>query len=273
MTYHTPLNELSFTTVRIETARQSSMQTGTGFFFDYQFGQLNARFLVTNRHLVEEADHGKFWITLRQDQKPITNRHHMVEMSKFARYWFFHPDEQVDVAILPFYRVMTRLKQRGVSLYYKTITQSLIASKHQQQAIPAMAEVVFFGYPDALYDPNTHQPIAKRGMVASPIHMNYQSKPVFLVDASILPGSGGSPVFLYPQELHNGHTCKPPYFLGILASNFIRSSTGRIQITPIPSLLSSEQAVPQTLNLGIVNRANTIIEAIAHLMKKLKLSK
>lgn len=68
-----------------------------------------------------------------------------------------------------------------------------------------MESVEFIGYPEGLYDSVNCLPIARRGMMATLGYIDYEGKPEFLIDATVLTGSSGSPVFMaQPRNARNG---------------------------------------------------------------------
>jgi hypothetical protein len=103
-----------------------------------------------------------------------------------------------------------------------------IAIPEQVSDLDAVEEVMFFGYPDALYNPVNLTPILRRGSTATPLQLNYGGEPEFLIDASVFPGSSGSPVFIANFATYmNGRTGEVKVggsrtmILGILSSSFL----------------------------------------------------
>ena len=57
------------------------------------------------------------------------------------------------------------------------------------------------GYPIGLWDNVNNRPLFRRGVTATDPKVNYQGKPMFLIDCACIQGSSGSPVF----AMHKGY--------------------------------------------------------------------
>ena len=85
------------------------------------------------------------------------------------------------------------------------------------------------------------------------------------MDASVFPGSSGSPVFLYNVGTFyrkDGTTVvgSRVLFLGVIASVFYREDTGRIEMITVPTSAVPVAVFQQMINLGVVFKARTVIE-------------
>ena len=60
----------------------------------------------------------------------------------------------------------------------------------------ALEDIIFVGYPEGIIDQLNIVPLFRKGSTATPYFLDFESLPVFLIDATALPGSSGSPVFL-----------------------------------------------------------------------------
>lgn len=79
------------------------------------------------------------------------------------------------------------------------------------------------GYPYGYYDTTNSLPIWKTGSVASEPNINFDNKPLFVVDISAFPGMSGSPAFVVANgayEMEGGATTigSVRQFMGIYAS-------------------------------------------------------
>lgn len=91
--------------------------------------------------------------------------------------------------------------------------------------------------------------------------------PKFLIDASVFPGSSGSPVFIYytgsyPDKAGNLYAGSRMFFLGILAQVFQRTEQGDIKIKEVPTAQVAITEVQQMIDLGIVFNDSTVIECL-----------
>lgn len=135
------------------------------------------------------------------------------------------------------------------------------------ESLDALEDVVFIGYPNGIWDTQNYLPIIRRGITATPIMIDFQNAPQFLVDASVFPGSSGSPVFLYntgTYQQKNGATVvgSRVLFLGVIASVFYREDTGRIEMMAVPTAAVPVAVFQQMINLGVVFKARTILEVV-----------
>jgi len=62
--------------------------------------------------------------------------------------------------------------------------------------------VTLVGYPYGFYDKKNSLPIWKTGTVASEPKVDFENKPLFLIDVSAFPGMSGSPVFAISHGTH-----------------------------------------------------------------------
>ena len=94
-----------------------------------------------------------------------------------------------------------------------------------------------------------------------------------VVDASVFPGSSGSPVFIYNsgsftkkgQGLFAGSRI---YFIGIVAAVFHRNEINQLVSIPIPTVNQPASFTREMIDLGIVFKSNTVIETIEQFIEK-----
>ncbi len=100
---------LLFSTVRIEASRPNRGtnrgSVGTGFVFAYGFdpeGDKPAFFMVTNKHVIEDAEEGSFvFIENDGNGNPALGQGIKVPVIRFKEVWHGHPDPDVDIAVSP----------------------------------------------------------------------------------------------------------------------------------------------------------------------------
>lgn len=190
------LETLLFTTVRIETRSQdNSTGVGTGFIFSYTIGEKVYLFLVTNKHVINNSVEGTLLFNLTDKKIPLLGKHHGVRISNFEAQWTMHKRPDIDVAIMPFAPVYNQLAEQNVYVYFKTIEKHLIPSQEQIEQIDAIEEVIFIGYPNNIYDRANLLPVVRKGTTATPISIDFEGKPIFLIDASVFPGRVEAPYF------------------------------------------------------------------------------
>jgi hypothetical protein len=263
-----------FTTVRIEASLpDNSTSTGTGFVFNYEKNDKQYLFVVTNKHVIKNSIKGKLAFNLSDGEKPILGKVFTINYSNFESQWIGHPQDDIDVAIMPFAPVLNELYNKGVQIFFKSITSDLIPSdKLLREDIDAVEDIVFVGYPNDIYDRRNLLPVVRRGITATPVSIDFEGKPAFLIDASIFPGSSGSPVFLcnigsYSPKGKGLIAGSRIFFLGIVASVFTRKDLNTIELIEIPTGKIPMVATTQMLDLGIVYKSIVIKELIEEFLK------
>ena len=167
-----------------------------------------------------------------------------------------------DVAALPLEGVLNHFQEKKEYPYYRAIPTSMFPGPDAFGHMDAIEDILFIGYPSGIYDQANNLPITRRGLTATPLYVDYDGKPMFLIDASVFPGSSGSPVFLYNsgswsdrgKALVAGNRV---YLLGILASPLPSQSDGTLTFEEVPSTLRSIVTAQEMIDLGVVYKART----------------
>ena len=263
-----------FTTVRVEARLpNNSTSTGTGFVFNYVKNDKQYLFVVTNKHVIKNSIKGKLTFNQSDGEKPILGKVFTIDYSNFESQWIGHPQDDIDVAIMPFAPVLNELSNRGVQIFFRSVTPNLIPSdKLLREEIDAVEDIVFVGYPSDIYDRRNLLPVVRRGITATPISVDFEGKPAFLIDASIFPGSSGSPVFLcnigsYSPKGKGLVVGSRVFFLGVVASVFIRKDLNTIELIDIPTGKVPVVVTTQMVDLGIVYKSIVIKELIEEFLK------
>lgn len=273
MRVETAAEWLLFTTMRIVTPST----VGTGAIVEHSWGEnLSGHFLITNKHVVENAKSGRLTFTaaiLRggRIRGPELGRQVSVNVAKDAWGWIGHPSDAVDVAALPLGGVLNHFQEKKEYPYYRAIPTSMFPGPDAFGHKDAIEDILFIGYPSGIYDQANNLPITRRGSTATPLYLEYDGKPMCLIDASVFPGSSGNPVFLYNsgswsdrgKALVAGNRV---YLLGILASAFFRQSDGTLTFEEVLSTLRPIVTAQEMIDLGVVYKARTIVETIEHLL-------
>ena len=129
---------------------------------------------------------------------------------------------------MPFFALLSSLDlPHGVkALDYQWVDTNLAPNEETVLDIGLVEEILFVGYPSGISDQFHNLPVARRGITATPASVDYEGRPVFLIDASVYPGSSGSPVFIYNTDgwtNGSGH-CSPS-----LLSPFLSGPSDRVQ--------------------------------------------
>lgn len=261
--------QLFFTTIRIDTVDQAgNAGAGTGFFFAHRKGDVTYPFLVSNKHVVRGMRAGRLTFHRRDGDKPVLGEGFPVEISDWQSAWFGHPDPEVDISILPFAPLETQIKsETSTALFYRSVTSDMVPPPDQLEKLDAIEQVTFIGYPNGIWDSKNFLPVARRGATASPIQVDFEGTPRFLIDASVFGGSSGSPVFIFNQGIYtdkSGGTSigSRLLFVGVVAAVFFRTQLNQIVVVPIPTQTQPMARQQEMIDLGIVFKARTVVETI-----------
>jgi len=274
MEVRSPMEQMLFTTSRLVTEKASGEGgVGTSFLFNYVSGQDSYPFLVTNRHMVEGTAKGRLTFTKAANGKPLIGTGHVLDIEDFQRIWYGHPDPELDVAVAPFAPILRHMSDDGTSIFFRAVGGDMLPSVDVLKELDALEEVVFIGYPSGIWDSRNLLPIIRKGTTATPVVVDFQGKPQFLVDASVFPGSSGSPVFLYNVGTYRRKrgdvvVGNRIFFLGIMASVFYREDTNEIRARPSPTTRGALAVSRQMIDLGVVYKASAITELIESVVRE-----
>jgi len=266
---------LLFATTRIEvTKSDGSTATGTGFICNYVGkDDSNYLFIVTNKHVIADSTKGKMFFTRAdsdnpETHNPILGKPIVIEPANFAAEWFYHVDDRIDIAVFPFGPILQESYAQGRDwIFYKAIRLEWIPNETQLNEIDPISDVIFIGYPNGIYDKKNLLPIVRKGITATPFEVDFEGLPVFLIDASVFPGSSGSPVFIRDDVLRydNDGSFKLDgriFLLGIVAEVCLRIDQNQIKWVNIPTAQVPIVETRQMIDLGIVYKSVEIKRAI-----------
>ena len=270
------LEQICFSTTRIETCDATGKQfTGTGFFLNLQISDKKiVPLLVTNKHVVKGMNKGLFKFTVADSQgNPIVQQHFTISYeTDFEKMWVFHPNESVDLCVLPINVLIKAANKLGKKMFYRAFHSAIIPNINQINELDAIEDIMMIGYPDGLWDAINNMPIVRKGITATQIKFDYEGKKVFLIDAAVFPGSSGSPVLLYNK---GGYTDKNGnyrmgtnrlFLLGVAHQVFQHNSQGQLEIIPIQQTkVISNTPIPN--NLGIVVKSLLLLDFISFFNK------
>jgi hypothetical protein len=275
MNVETPYEQLFFTTAFIQADYPDGrIGSGTGFFYGVNVSadQL-VMFLVTNKHVIDGAANIRVTLIASADsemKQPVLGEAETIIIP--TAVFFGHPDADIDVAVAPIGPWMNGLQSQGKHVFLRSLAPGIALNDSVASSLDALEDVTFIGYPNGLYDRLNHLPIARRGITATPVAVDYEGKPIFLVDASVFPGSSGSPVFIaqtggYASRGGGFIIGGRVIFLGIIAAVYQRS----VPIIQVPAGAAS--VVMDPLNIGIVYKAKTIEETVDHALERYSLKR
>jgi hypothetical protein len=270
----TPAESLFFVTAHLMCDAPGGSWNGTGFFVRVPVRKgPDQLLLVSNRHVFAHKELGdaetiRIITPARSESEPpvLVAGERAVAIAHSPKFEP-HANPNIDVAVMALNEIMmTDLNNP----FIKTIPMGMLANDELINERDAIEQVTFIGYPDGRYDAVNMTPIARRGWTATPMSLDYNGEPTFLIDASVFEGSSGSPVFLlnvggytnrYGGLIFDG---PPIVFLGIVARAYEMNTTGELIVARSGRQVSMDQA----LDLGIVYKTRIILETIDQFLAK-----
>ncbi len=274
MKVETFAEQLLFSTLRIQTRTS----IGTGAIVNHKWADgKEGPFLVTNKHVVAGTTAGKLSFALSEgdspDQHPRLGEAYAVTFSDGSWEWTGHPSDEIDIAVLPLGGALNHLLERSISVFYKSIPTDMIPDEHTLATFDVVEDVVFVGYPNGMFDRAHNLPIFRKGIIATHPSIDYGGEPLSLIDASVFPGSSGSPVFLLragPWREVDGRLRQAQqfHFLGVLGRVFRQEDDGQLTFVEVPAAVKAVVTTHQMIDLGVVYKAKCVIETIEHLLRQ-----
>lgn len=271
MRVETPSEQLFFTTGIIAAAgTDGSDWTGTGFVYAVSTSIGTIHFLVTNKHVLADSTEVTIQFVRDEGGKPAFGKAAAVRLAPFdVSRWFGHPHEAVDVAVLPLGEALNGMVAAGHKPFFRALPETLVPEDSVLAGLDAIERVTFIGYPAGLYDVANLTPIARQGFTATPIALDYEGLPQFVIDAAVFPGSSGSPVFLYDRgmivdRVGNVTIGSRLFLLGVLAA--VHHDEIEAQVHQAAHRLVAR--FEQFLGLGTVFKSRTIDTCVALALKK-----
>ncbi|QWS49414.1 serine protease [Bacillus sp. JNUCC-24] len=263
--YYNFTNSLLYSTVRIECQEGNSTSTGTGFFYKFHFEDTVVPVIVTNKHVVEGYSKGKLIFNIGDKNANKPEGQKAVNLDDFNMNWILHPEEDVDLCIFPFsYLANQLLKDEGLEIFFRAIDKNFIPSSEMIETLIPREDILVVGYPNGIWDEFNNLPILRDGITATHYMYDYNGHKKFLIDASIFPGSSGSPVYIYNQNFidNKGNTSigtERLLFIGIVYAVYNHTASGKIEIqSPTNQGLSVSTRVP--INLGLVIKSEKMLD-------------
>lgn len=262
--------QLFFTTVRIDTESSDEVVgSGTGFIFSYARDGQRYPFIVTSKHVVDGTTGGKLTFHKGKDNKVNLGEGFALEIEEWDGVWLGHPDVNIDIAVCPLSPFKKYAEDKtGYEIFLRSVPLERIPSPSQEEELDAIESVTFIGYPNGIWDEKNLLPVARRGTTASPIEVDFEGEPKFLIDASVFRGSSGSPVFILDRGSWESKTRGTVmgerfYFVGVVSGVFGITQFHEVvqSTTPVGSSTSTVRQV-EMIDLGVVFKARTVVETI-----------
>ncbi len=262
-----PAEQLAHSTVRIECVLSGGgTGTGTGFFYSLnREGDRHVPVIVTNKHVVAGATSGRFLLTLQNaDGGPAVGQHQAFELSSFEQRWAPHPDQNIDLCVMPIAPLLQAAEGRNVKFFFTSLDQTLIPTASDIEDMVGLENVTMVGYPNGLWDEVNNLPIFRKGVLATDYKHNWNGRKEFLIDAACFPGSSGSPVMLF--EVGSYQTRKGNFMgtsriklLGVLYAGPQHTVEGEVRVVVVPTQQKAIAVAGIPNNLGIIIKAEQLL--------------
>lgn len=259
---------LSYSTVRLCASNMiGSSSTGTGFLYSFlSNGDTYVPAILTNKHVIDDMDILDVDFSLiSKDGNPNSRKRFQCKVVDFHQGVIRHPDPNVDLCAITMDPIIALAKAAGGEFYIHYYHNDILPTQAQLDAMDAVEEVLMVGYPNGIWDSYNNQPIFRRGITATNPKLDYEGKREFLVDASVYPGSSGSPIVMYNKGFVKDEldrvlvNSKEPSVLlmGIVSSVYLHH-IGLNTVNTGETIANVQSSIPN--NLGIVIKAERIRE-------------
>lgn len=195
--------QLCYITTLIETQEtDGNNYTATGFFIEFYTDKgMPMVFLVTNRHVVENALKMKIRLNYADEQgNPIDTQWVNIEIENAKSQFMYHPDKDVDLAICTMSYAINIVRNKQ-NIFFKSFPPAFFVTDDWAENLDAIEDIIMVGYPYGLYDKTNNRPIVRKGITATDPKVDYEGKKIFFIDCACFPGSSGSPVLVHRKRV------------------------------------------------------------------------
>ncbi len=271
------LENFYYTTVRIVSRdKHGNQNVGTGFYCNLpkkDDPNITYPYIVTCKHVIENAIEGRIFVHKEKNGSASLGDFLNIEIVDFAKQWI--KNENYDIAIFPIADMLKQYQKLDKKIFCRFIDANTTPYNQNIDKIDAVEDVLFIGYPNDIYDTKNLLPIVRKGITATPISLDFEGEPKFLIDASIFPGSSGSPVVICNIGSFldkGGHLSagNRVYFLGLVCSVYFSTQENEIIERVIPTNKKLSVSTTQMIDLGVVYKSSIIQNMIEDHISKIK---
>lgn len=182
--------------------------------------------LVTNKHVIHDAAciDVEFLLTSGNGGAALGDTR-AVRITNGAQSFLGHPTLGVDVAVAPIGRIIEAAAPDR--LFFRAVPASFLPTDTLSE-LDAIEDLTFVDYPNGRWDEVHKTPIVCRAITATPVQIDFDGRPCFLLDGSVFAGSSGSPVFIYNSGgFAVGHEFvigQRMILVGVLAETLVRET-------------------------------------------------
>jgi hypothetical protein len=255
--------QLLYTTIKLSTFKAgASTGSGTGFFWRIEHGDKFIVLTATNKHVINDCDRIEAFCHLANASEPETpsGKFAAVRIAVQPAEILMHPDPNVDLCLLGLSDLIDRTHSAGTPLFLRALSARDVPTSEQWAAFDAIENVMMIGCPRGIYDEANNLPIVRRGITATSLGKNYDSRAEFMVDMACFPGSSGSPIFIneigYIDRKTNSYMmdARRLFFVGVLYAGPLITNKGEIKFGSIPTV-----EVAAMMHLGQVIRSDMML--------------
>lgn len=262
----TPSEQIMYNVLHITMLdnQDKALGTATGFLFGFLHNQSTSfPCLVTNRHVLSRCAKIRLCFT-RKKEDGSADIGKLFEVTVTTAGAIYHPDNAIDLAILPIGSVLNKLHSTNKDVFFIMFEKENIPKPEEWQDFSAIENVVMAGFPKGLRDEVNNQPIIRSGATATHPALEYQGKPYFLVDMPCFEGCSGSPILICSEGMHvnrRRNSVSSGSFVKLLGVQFAIPSKYVIgQLAQIQTVEAKDVPVVQLyMNLGFIIKSTELL--------------
>lgn len=178
------IRDLALKSVEVEFVVSGERQNATAFFFIHD----DQLFLITNRHVVADADEDLKAYVRKASDWSDTERKSIVLQRDGEQVWLTSDEHRsADIAVIPLDFTINDIGNAAYS------TEDFVETFYRVNAGQSALAV---GYPSWVRDRETRFPVIRDCRIATPFGHFHDGDPCFLTDARSHTGLSGSPVVI-----------------------------------------------------------------------------
>jgi hypothetical protein len=199
--------------VKIQTVDSVVMREGkempyggyaTGLFFLLESNRGKVPTIITTKTAIAAAQSVTFFF-LDADTAglPVYGNLRPVTIARKELAILFHPDSEVDLAMILINPIMDYLQKQKIRISYHNLDESLIPNDSVMNTLNVIDDLLMIGHPAGVRPELNGVPFVKKGVSATPMFLDYQNKKEFIADIPVYDGASGAPVVLYLPLNHS----------------------------------------------------------------------
>ena len=241
--------------------------TATGFLYGHPVGKNEKGiqqywvFMVTNRHVITNVT--ELWVRFNGPMGTSPKPYSLPTGNPpGTTHWTFHPDPDVDVAVL----LIDAVRLKDVKLLF--IHGDHDVASHEELRTSEFSEgneIFVLGYPLGLAGDEQNYVIVRHGIVARIRDWYDSDSKFFLIDSSVFPGNSGGPVIAKPVlwSSNNRPRFHQPKLIGMVSSYLPYQEIAVSEQTGLKRMIFEENS-----GLGVVVPIDQIQETITLALQK-----